>query len=198
MRKPKDITGRRFGKLVAVKPTEQRLGGSVAWLLQCDCGGQTLAGAAALEAGHIKSCGCLRVERGKARAKDLTGQVFGKLTVVCCEGRTASGDSVWLLRCACGNEVRRNRASLYKGVTDCGCGRQEAYSDKVGQRFGRLTAIGPTKNRDHHRNVLWQFRCDCGGIIEKPFSAVSRGNTRSCGCLRKERGKQWAQENWKG
>ena len=33
-----DLTGRRFGKVVALAPTDKRLNGSVVWHCVCDCG----------------------------------------------------------------------------------------------------------------------------------------------------------------
>lgn len=55
------------------------------------------------------------------------------------------------------------------------------YGDLVGQRFGRLvvlTVYGRKKNR-----VLWECRCDCGNTIKVSTGNLTRGITRSCGCL---------------
>jgi hypothetical protein len=35
---------------------------------------------------------------------DITGQRFGRLTVVACSGRTKRGNTIWTCRCDCGNE----------------------------------------------------------------------------------------------
>ena len=35
---------------------------------------------------------------------------------------------------------------------------------------------------------IWRFRCDCGYVIEVLASSVRRGNTKSCGCIRREGG----------
>lgn len=58
----KDITGQRFGRLVALEPTEKRSGDSVVWKCQCDCGNISLHSANGLKRGNIKSCGCSRKE----------------------------------------------------------------------------------------------------------------------------------------
>ena len=34
----KDLTGKRFGKLVALRRLDEKIGSSYAWLCQCDCG----------------------------------------------------------------------------------------------------------------------------------------------------------------
>lgn len=60
-----------------------------------------------------------------------------------------------------------------------------AVRDLTGHRFGRLVAlerIAGTKNR-HSR---WRCRCDCGAEAEVSISNLSRGQTRSCGCLYRE------------
>lgn len=60
--------------------------------------------------------------------------------------------------------------------------------DLIGQKFNRLTVIssegsklyGKTKKR------LWKCLCDCGGIIITNTGALTRSNTKSCGCLHNE------------
>lgn len=56
--------------------------------------------------------------------------------------------------------------------------------DITGQRFGRLTAIGPVgKNK---KGVVWLCRCDCGNTVTPLTNHLASGNTKSCGCLQKE------------
>lgn len=53
-----------------------------------------------------------------------------------------------------------------------------------GQRFGKLTAIGPTHKRSQ-RSIIWQLRCDCGAIVEKAardLIATTTENTSHVGC----------------
>lgn len=57
-----DITGQRFGRLVALHPTEKRLGNSVIWHCQCDCGKTADVASIDLRRGDTKSCGCLSSE----------------------------------------------------------------------------------------------------------------------------------------
>lgn len=65
-RRPLDLTGRRFGKLVAVKRTDIREHNRAAkWLCHCDCGGYIYVDASNLLAGHYRSCGCLRGKPSK-------------------------------------------------------------------------------------------------------------------------------------
>ena len=69
----KDITGKRFGRLVALRVTDKRYrSGSVIWECICDCGKKVEMPSEVLlsKGGFQKSCGCLvhemNVERGKS------------------------------------------------------------------------------------------------------------------------------------
>jgi len=61
-RKAVDITGKRFGKLVAINPTAQRINNSVVWHCRCDCGNEIDLPYQRLSSGNTKSCGCLLTE----------------------------------------------------------------------------------------------------------------------------------------
>ena len=70
-----DITGCRYDRLVAIRPTEARDGcGSIIWEFECDCGNIVRLSVNAFRNGRIHSCGCLyqetRSECVKAR-KDI-------------------------------------------------------------------------------------------------------------------------------
>lgn len=54
-----DITGRRFGKLIALEPTNEKYSnGSIIWKCLCDCGNITYANYSNLKNGQVTSCGC--------------------------------------------------------------------------------------------------------------------------------------------
>lgn len=55
-----DLTGQRFGRLVAVEPTEERSYGCVVWRCRCDCGRTHKVKSGNLTSGHTQSCGCSR------------------------------------------------------------------------------------------------------------------------------------------
>lgn len=55
----KDLTNQRFGKLVALYPTDERLKTSVIWVCKCDCGNLCKKASSYLINGDTKSCGCL-------------------------------------------------------------------------------------------------------------------------------------------
>lgn len=64
--KIKDLTGRRFGRLVALASSRQAPKRQM-WMCQCDCGREHEVGADHLIAGRIKSCGCGRALANKKR-----------------------------------------------------------------------------------------------------------------------------------
>ena len=59
-----DLTGKRFGKLVALKRAKNR-GKETFWLCQCDCGNIKEISAPRLRNGRTKSCGCYKKEYEK-------------------------------------------------------------------------------------------------------------------------------------
>jgi len=58
-----DITGQKFGRLVALYPSRRNdKSGSVIWHCRCDCGNETEASYNSLKYGNRKSCGCQKKE----------------------------------------------------------------------------------------------------------------------------------------
>jgi hypothetical protein len=58
-----DLTGKRFGRLVAlaIHPERSRFG-EVSWICRCDCGTKRIVLGTHLRSGHSTSCGCIRNE----------------------------------------------------------------------------------------------------------------------------------------
>lgn len=74
----KDISGQRFGRLVAVAPTGERRRGHIVWECACDCGGKHFTTTCMLRIGSVKSCGCILVENARINGDKLRGRTFGK------------------------------------------------------------------------------------------------------------------------
>ena len=179
-----DLTGRKFGKLTAVKRAEGEKSKAV-WECECECGSAKRASYHDLTQGRVQSCGC-----GRASARDLTGQRFGRLTAIENTGEKKSRCYVWRCRCDCGKETLATSNALLSGNTQsCGCLQQAAkraqYRDIAGQRFGRLTAICAKSERSGG-SVMWKCRCDCGRESVHSAKALLSGRARSCGCLKRE------------
>lgn len=58
--KIKDISGRKFGRLLAIKVVGSKNG--AVWLCKCDCGKETKVRSSALSTGSTQSCGSHRIE----------------------------------------------------------------------------------------------------------------------------------------
>ena len=115
-RKPIDLSKERYGRLQPLYYTDRRVGGSVVWVCQCECGKRVEVSASNLRSGNTKSCGCVMI-------KDLTNQRFGLL--VAKKHLTDKKDNshyIWECVCDCGNVCLVNSSSLVRGFTSsCGC-----------------------------------------------------------------------------
>lgn len=172
-----DLTGQRFGKLLVLEPAPN-IGRYTAWRCRCDCGKELTVRTNSLTSGRTKSCGCLKGER-----LDLTGETYGKLTVI---GRAPDigRQAAWRCSCECGNEVVVRMCDLRTGHTrSCGCLMRGP--DLTGQVFGRLTVLGPVKG--HSKSVSWRCQCECGEEVVVRGDNLRSGGTQSCGCLRRDR-----------
>lgn len=63
--------------------------------------------------------------------------------------------------------------------------------NELGNSYGRLTVIdfAGTKPTNHGRSrlAMWKCSCECGSVVVVNGHDLRRGNTTSCGCLRRER-----------
>lgn len=58
--------------------------------------------------------------------------------------------------------------------------------DLTGQRFGRLVVIDRYSENSKRGRPQWICRCDCGNEVVLAGEYITNGNTKSCGCLKKE------------
>lgn len=185
-----DITGQRFGRLVAIKRVADRVLGKrarVTWLFQCDCGVTKEIDGNNVKAGKTSSCGCIAVElRRKTKSPSIGGQRFGRLVAV-----ERINAQKWLFRCDCGSSYEGWRAPVLQGkVQSCGCLHKESITgikdDLTGRRFGMLTAVRPV--RSARGNWHWVFQCECGAEKICDPGNVKSGRTASCGCAQQPGG----------
>jgi hypothetical protein len=68
-----DLTNQRYGRLVALNPTDKRsASGSIYWLFQCDCGKQKVIDSNQVRMGLVKSCGCLHAPHHGSKTRLFT------------------------------------------------------------------------------------------------------------------------------
>lgn len=125
---------------------------------------------------------------------NLTGQVFGKLTVIERDNSVSKDKGAyWICRCQCGNIVSVKSYSLRSGATkSCGCLNKEINSkpkeitNMVGRRFGKLTVIkryGTHITKGGQKKPTWLCICDCGNEKIATSQDLKTGHVKSCGCI---------------
>lgn len=134
---------------------------------------------------------------------DLARQRFERLLVL--KKTSVHGDSKWLCRCDCGKEVDVYGYNLKLGHTkSCGCLHREAMKragPMVGKKlrkpinthYGRLRVICESNFRKYNL-ITYICLCRCSRTKTKLVSVIAMslrsGNTKSCGCLQKEKARQ--------
>lgn len=198
-----DLTGQQFEKLTVIErdynyAKEHNLkSNGVFWKCQCTCGAIKSVRTSDLNNGKVKSCGHCFL------ADDLTGQHFGKLTVLerdfnylTKNGKKPRG-SQWKCSCDCGGQITTSAKSLKKGtIISCGCVPKmmiaelgkNSLKDLSGKRFGKLTVIKRNTTYADENNIIskhtyWDCICDCGGKITTLGASLTQGLTISCGCI---------------
>lgn len=174
-----DLSGQKFGEITVIKKdielSKQKR--RVYWKCKCSCGREKSIRGDGLK--NIKTCGQC--------ANDLSGQKFGRLTVLERGKNDDNGHAYWICKCDCGNICEKSADNLKRGLTQsCGClhsetTHQRTFIDLTNQRFGKLTVLKVDKIEDGV--VFWKCKCDCGNetIVRRP-NLVS-GHTQSCGCI---------------
>lgn len=125
------------------------------------------------------------------KTKDLTGKVFGRLTVLRPLKRYKKGRTYWECQCACGAITAVIGYSLNNGGTSsCGCAKNELIgaaqrTNLVGRQFGRLTVVRSAGTNKQSKQ-LWHCRCSCGKLVVIAGNNLASGNSKSCGCFRSE------------
>lgn len=134
----KDLTGKRFGHLVAVKDIEHCGDHKpVKWLCVCDCGGERIVDSQRLQRMEVTDCGCVK-------RTHLIGKKFGCLTVI----KSFFGYEIgrkgkriyWECSCQCGKTTYVNTTRLLREenpTRSCGC----ASRTKHGQSKTKLYSV---------------------------------------------------------
>lgn len=125
--KAKDLTNMRFGKLVCLYRTDN-IKNLTVWVCKCDCGKikPIRAGELTQSKKPQRSCGCAAAKRaknfGQVTARDITNQVFGRLTAIKKVSINQYGYAIWECQCECGNKCEVTTRELLSGDTQsCGC-----------------------------------------------------------------------------
>lgn len=96
------------------------------WECRCECGQTIIARGTGIRYGEVLSCGCLRLERLRAKppstSSDYVGQTFGLLTVIEKTDKRQNGNIIYKCQCECGNIIETTQWHLKSGGSrSCGC-----------------------------------------------------------------------------
>ena len=142
-----DLTGQRFGKLVAIERVKKDKHNYYMYKCLCDCGNEKVIRSKSLSGGETKSCGCI------TQLIDLEGRRFGRLIVIK-RAENKGTQTHWLCKCDCGNEKIVNGHSLKSGGTkSCGCLHKERTSKEYSiasqnRLYGRYKAGAKKRGYD--------------------------------------------------
>ena len=116
----KDLTGKRFGRLLVVGEPQNGSRGTI-WKCLCDCGTVCYKVSADLVHGNTQSCGCYKKDL-HSTMNDLTNQQFGELKALYTEEVSKDGQRLWVCQCSCGEKAIVRAGALRSGKTQsCGC-----------------------------------------------------------------------------
>jgi len=54
----------------------------------------------------------------------------------------------------------------------------------TGNKYGKLTVLRMSDKRNSSNDILWECKCDCGGIKYATSGNLRNGDAKSCGCLK--------------
>lgn len=149
-----DITGQRFGRLIALRSVGKNAWGSVRWLCQCDCNNFHTVSVSNLKSGHVKSCGCI--------TKEGTRFAHGYAT----KGRRNPHYRIWSsMHERCGNPNNKS----YKNYGGRGIKVDPRWNDfrnflaDVGERPHPSLSLDRINNNNGHytpNNIKWATRSE--------------------------------------
>lgn len=163
-----DLSNQKFNKLLVIKRVDVPAHikhRNAHFLCLCECGNETIVASNSLKSNKIKSCGCLRV-------KDLTNQIFDKLTVITRTQKPdtrlySTRDSFWICKCECGNEKVAAGSDLNSGkVSSCGC---------------KIKFSSPEEAYLGIANLVFKERYDDGDLTFQQFIELSQQDCFYCG-----------------
>lgn len=116
------------------------------------------------------------------KIKDLTGEVFGRLTVLGMTPERRNRQVVWKCQCECGNITDVVGQALRTGHTkSCGCLNYEKkdLDSLIGQKFGKLTVL---KRSDFSFNgkIYWTCKCECGNRLDVSGTDLRNNDVNCC------------------
>lgn len=167
MRNFEDLVGKTYGMLTVEALATPAPNGSRRWLCRCECGNTTIVLETNLKRLHTKSCGCIK-------SPELTGRVFGKLTVIGrSDKRGPRGQRttpLWECRCECGNITYKAKDTLTNpDLSMCSECAAKYAAEKAraeagfveGTQLAKIRDMTPSKaNTSGYRGIYYESKFD--------------------------------------
>ncbi len=123
--------------------------------------------------------------------ENLSGKTFGNIKVISDDGE----EKVYCQCLLCGNKKMMDRHNIKRRKDGgCGCkrkesGRKNAYAlnkkrDITGKTFDGVKVIEWTGKKSGTQKIFLCQCLRCGKLFETVGASVTRGDTKSCGCLK--------------
>lgn len=115
---------------------------------------------------------------------DLTGKKYGDWKILQKEPNFKKKVQ-WLCQCKCGKKKVMSSQIILgsQARKNCGC-----IQDWTGRRFSNLTVLKKIGDRTNYDSKILCL-CDCGNEIIRTGSSLGTGRAKSCGCIKKAKGK---------
>ena len=119
--------------------------------------------------------------------KDMTGQPFGRLVVLCEDGRTKDGRAKWKCQCECGNITSVLGKCLRNGMTkSCGCLQKDRARECM-ETHG-LTSVGSFRRlymsvATHFRSIRQELSGYKGWVLDPRYTDDTKGIAKFCADL---------------
>lgn len=184
-KKPFDISGQKFGDLIAIKISSSGKYRQTYWLCKCICGNTTNVQIYKLTKGYITHCGCKKYSK-------RIGQRFSSLTILSYTKVRQNGQSEFLCKCICGKEINVEWHRLTSNEKKhCGCLDTRAIPDISGQRFGLWLVL-----KKLNKKSAFICQCDCGKIKQVNYFFLINKKSTSCGCKLKDKKSHMGISRW--
>ncbi len=177
-----DLTNNVYGRLTVLGVGKGSNSKKKYWKCLCSCGNITNVETSKLKSLKTISCGCSKKE---SNIKDIEGKLYNNLTAIKFE-YTKNNKAYWSFRCSCGKVVTKQAKLVRNGhITSCGCARgKNRIQNLKGKTFGRLFVKSFAYS--NKGKTYWNCLCVCGNNCIVSSSSLKKGNTQSCGCLKRE------------
>lgn len=171
-----DLTGKQFGLwTVLYRDAKKYKTRNARWICRCECGTIKSVFGKYLKNGKSISCGC-------SKKVDLTGQKFGKLTVLeTLYDYNGYNRATYKCRCDCG-EISYLIGNMNDRKSCVKCSHENQRKDYTGQKFGKLTVVEMLYNYKDNETYC-RCECECGNVLTTRMGGLITGNTSSCGCI---------------